>query len=566
MLQHKIDKYKYKYLYLKNKLGGTGTDENQIDQSPMVDIEQLSHIDLVWINAYESNYNTLNAYESNYNTFINKLILCENLESILKADMKLNFLTNNKINYNQDLLKYFDIIYCLLVTKKMYLEQPDENSIIKNFDNINEKDKENIKFILKTYFKINYDNDINFIKNYFESNTKLYIEIIDNIIKKIEKLKILKKKITPFYLVNLKQNCKYNYILDKDKSEDIFKNFSQKLNNFYNKKINKHMISIPSDTDKFQEVKETKPPDYKYQTYINEIKEEIKNKYLANFETDPLKVKINNLISEHVDENLHKTNKDSYNDICKMLLFYYNYDGLLDNNHWGFKGFSTFIKNTTINYSKNGTIAKINRNIYIIADSTIDFVPYFYVPNWKKKYWEHQLYNVIVNERKNILKEEFLNNNVVTRPEDIFIDALGGSGYLATMNENYPTFYDKFKNHYNKINDMYTDNINLVNFMEILNYLIKNYILILFNKEYEFLPRIIDHFFSYKKPKYTHILCFGFGNDIDSFINSKYYYHCEKYLVLFMKLFWKFAHFMINEYDALAQYDFIHGIYKKHEL
>jgi hypothetical protein len=240
---------------------------------------------------------------------------------------------------------------------------------------------------------------------------------------------------------------------------------------------------------------------------------------------------------------------------------YENNEGLLDKYHYGIKGFNSFMDKFAENLEKINTNPIDNPNIYIIADSTIDY----------SSDYNNEKDNMYVKNRHKSLIRIFLRHRLIKIKENIYIDAVGGSGYISDLSKNY-TFFTKLCELYNEIqkkikeledsDESKKSDVYIAKFIELLNYLLVNEIIIIF-RDY-FLSRIFTHFFCQTptstttttiKPQYTNIICFGFGNDIDFFTSGGESYN-QKNLLLFMQIFWKFADIIISNYDEISKYNY----------
>lgn len=222
--------------------------------------------------------------------------------------------------------------------------------------------------------------------------------------------------------------------------------------------------------------------------------------------------------------------------------------GLIDKNHFGINGFKSFMDKFAENLKTMNTTPESNPNIYIIADSTIDYYP----DNANEITFKY------AEKRHTVLKDIFLRHNLIKKNENIYIDAVGGSGYISELSENgisiEPIFFTNMCKLYEEIQEKLNGDID--KFIELLNYLLVNEIIII-SRDY-YLSRIFTHFFCRtptNKPKYTNIICFGFGNDIGYFTDTytqtdeyKKSYN-QKNLLLFMQIFWKLADIIISKYN-----------------
>lgn len=126
--------------------------------------------------------------------------------------------------------------------------------------------------------------------------------------------------------------------------------------------------------------------------------------------------------------------------IFKKLHNYYNNDKLLDKYHWGLKGFKRYIDIIMLEIDDKYIINDDDSTyFYVIADSTID---YSYIS--KDLDWRNELSEKIVEERKEYLITKFRTIGV----NKVFIDAIGGTGYISSINKEDNSFNGNLYNYY----------------------------------------------------------------------------------------------------------------------
>jgi len=407
---------------------------------------------------------------------------------------------------------------------------------------------------------------------WYEPDKELYKKKIE-ITKNLEKIMTETKKVG--FVGNLCSSNIEESNLTKEYLDRCYKSDKLELMMYGNdydiiKSVDDITISINDVFTNIEKLFET--IDYKYKLVENDII------ILKNILHQALNIKLGNSLTKDLDNYtlqnplIKDLNNDKLQNLLIYLYIYYTSEYLLDSSHWGDIGYKKYIdiimNDINENYKKVEKVEE--KNIFILSDSTIDFS---YVHNLLPEKYDNPISKGIVNERKKYLESKLIENNF----SKVVIDAVGGTGYFAPCKNfirSYCYYCDKEDSELPSLKQLYEaytnkgkpleELINLINRILWCEEINQNT-----NNDYTiYIVRIIKHFYSFKKPypKYHHILCFGYENDIKYSLNSidESLYICNEKLKIMILIFIDFCDNIINNYEKMIKYKLVISTYKKH--
>ena len=240
-------------------------------------------------------------------------------------------------------------------------------------------------------------------------------------------------------------------------------------------------------------------------------------------------------------EQKEEEREQEFENLEKKVKEYYHCDTLLDKSHWGYFAFTQFIIKFFAQYT-----GLVEGKIYIISDSTIDFS---HIYTYFRDLWNNPIAIEIVDERKQFIINHLIERQIINNGEQIDIDAIGGTGYIADYNHSFN--FTSFNNLVLSKTDLNIDNEE--GLFDFINSLFLSKIIELNQNHY--LIRLINLYIKITKntelPPITNIICFGFGNDADYII--KQHNMTEYTLQILLKCFWNLADFITKQ---KINYDF----------